>query len=55
MRIHRNALVSKTYMDALEKLANGQWVVKMRGLNTALEVSRRHMTNVRKLLKQLAS
>jgi len=55
VRIHRNALVAKVYMDALEKLANGQWVVKLRGLDATLEVSRRHMTSVRKILKQLAS
>ncbi|MGD8941448.1 MAG: LytTR family DNA-binding domain-containing protein [Gammaproteobacteria bacterium] len=55
VRIHRNALVAKAYMDALEKLPSGQWVVKLRGQNTALEVSRRHMTGIRKLLKQLSS
>ena len=55
VRIHRNALVAKTHLDALEKLANGQWIIKMRGLDAALEVSRRHMTDVRKLLKQLTS
>ncbi|WP_455204679.1 LytR/AlgR family response regulator transcription factor [Kaarinaea lacus] len=53
VRIHRNALVAKSYLDALEKNSEGQWVVKMRGIDTALEVSRRHMTHVRKLLKQL--
>jgi two-component system response regulator AlgR len=55
VRIHRNALVATAYLDALEKLHSGQWVVKLRGLDSALEVSRRHMTAIRKLLKQLSS
>lgn len=54
IRIHRNALVAQQYMDALEKMPNGQWVVKFRGIDNTLEVSRRHMTSVRKQLKQLS-
>lgn len=54
VRIHRNALVAQNAMDGLEKLASGQWVVKLRGLDATLEVSRRHMTGIRKLLKQLS-
>ena len=53
IRIHRNALVSKAYLDSLEKQASGQWMVKLRGIDEQLEVSRRHMTQVRKQLKQL--
>jgi two-component system response regulator AlgR len=53
IRVHRNALVSRRYLHALEKNGEGQWVVRLNGLDTAIEVSRRHMTNVRKLLKQL--
>ncbi|WP_455223570.1 LytR/AlgR family response regulator transcription factor [Kaarinaea lacus] len=53
LRIHRNALVSKIYLDSLEKQSSGQWMVKIRGINEKLEVSRRHMTQVRKQLKQL--
>ena len=53
LRVHRNALVSKNYLDSLEKQSSGQWMVKIRGVNEKLEVSRRHMTQVRKQLKQL--
>jgi two-component system response regulator AlgR len=53
IRIHRNALVAKRYLHALEKNDEGQWVVRMRGTDIPLEVSRRHMTNVRKQLKHL--
>ena len=52
IRIHRNALVAKTRMDSLEKQLSGQWMVKLRGVEIKLEVSRRHMTQVRKQLKQ---
>jgi len=52
IRIHRNALVAKSRMDSLEKQASGQWMVKLRGVELKLEVSRRHMTQVRKQLKQ---
>jgi two-component system response regulator AlgR len=53
IRVHRNALVAINYLDRLEKQASGQWMVKMRGIDQSLEVSRRHMTQVRKLLKQM--
>jgi two-component system, LytTR family, response regulator AlgR len=53
IRIHRNALVSTSHLDSLEKQASGQWMVKLRGIDEKLEVSRRHMTQVRKQLKQL--
>ena len=52
IRIHRNAMVANAYLDSLEKRSNGQWMVKIRGIDTRLEVSRRHMTLVRKQIKQ---
>lgn len=52
MRIHRNALVASAFLDGLEKKSSGQWMVKLRGVQQQLEVSRRHMTQVRKQLKQ---
>jgi two-component system response regulator AlgR len=53
MRIHRNALVAKAHLEALEKQASGQWVVKVRDIGSRLEVSRRHLTQVRKQLKEM--
>lgn len=53
IRVHRNALVSTSHLDSLEKNSAGQWMVKLRGVTEKLEVSRRHMTQVRKQLKQL--
>ena len=52
MRIHRNALVATAFLDSLEKQSSGQWMVKIREIQETLEVSRRHMTQVRKQLKQ---
>jgi len=53
IRIHRNALVATRYLSSIEKTANGNWVVKMREIDTILEISRRHMSQVRKQIKQL--
>lgn len=53
LRIHRNALVAKSWLDALEKLPSGHWIIKMRGPEEKLEVSRRHLSLVRKQLKQM--
>lgn len=51
LRIHRNALVSIRHLDSLEK-GIGQWKIKLRGIDQSLEVSRRHLTLVRKKLKE---
>ncbi len=51
LRIHRNALIRKNMIEALEKQADGRAVLKIKGLDYGLEVSRRHLSNVRKLLK----
>ncbi|MFV2055026.1 MAG: LytR/AlgR family response regulator transcription factor [Thiohalomonadales bacterium] len=52
LRIHRNALVAIRHLDKLEK-GIGQWKIQLRGIKQSLEVSRRHLTVVRKKLKQL--
>jgi len=52
LRIHRNALVNTKYLDSLEK-GIGQWKIKLRDIDQTLEVSRRHLTQVRKKLKQM--
>ena len=52
VRIHRNALVAKHVMEGLERTTNGSWVIKIRDVDSELEVSRRHMTHVRKMLKE---
>lgn len=53
LRIHRATLVAVTKIDSLNKDKNGHSYVKLRGLNTVLEVSRRHLPTVRKTLKDM--
>ncbi len=48
LRIHRNALVATTYVQGIEKDANGTWQVNLRGLDKKLAVSRRHAVAVRR-------
>lgn len=55
VRIHRNALVAVSFIDALEKSPDGEVSVRLRGnitpQNEALRVSRRHVAAVRRRLK----
>lgn len=51
LRIHRNALVAVAHITGIEKGALGSCFVKLRGLDERLEISRRHLAQVRKLLK----
>jgi two-component system response regulator AlgR len=41
VRIHRNALVSVRHLDGIERNAEGQYTVRVRGSTEALQVSRR--------------
>lgn len=50
LRIHRNALIAKAYIAGLEKSAEGHRVI-LRGVNERLEVSRRHLADVRQWLQ----
>lgn len=52
IRIHRNCLVAAGAIDGLEKRADGETVVTLRGCDVALEVSRRNLPNVRRWLRQ---
>ncbi len=51
IRIHRNALIATQYLIGLEKMGIGKFGTKMRGIDEPLEVSRRHVSAVRKLVK----
>lgn len=42
VRIHRNALVAERHVAAVERNADGQYTVRMRGYAEPLQVSRRH-------------
>lgn len=53
IRIHRNALVSLKYVAGMQKNSEGRHLVNFEGINDVLEISRRHVAGVRKVLKNL--
>jgi len=53
VRIHRNALVARRYIDGLVRDAEGHGRVQLSGIASPLEVSRRHIAEIRRLVKAL--
>jgi two-component system response regulator AlgR len=53
IRIHRNALVAVKYLAGLEKGSEGHSQVRLHGVDDLLEVSRRHVSDVRQQIKAL--
>lgn len=51
VRIHRNALVARAALEGLEKGADGTARVRLKGCEERLEISRRHLPELRKLLR----
>ena len=51
LRIHRNALVSTKFITGMEKQSDSRFVVTFTGIDDKLEISRRHVAEVRKFLK----
>ena len=51
MRIHRNALVSASSMTGMIKTPEGRFRLTMRDIDDTLEISRRHVAEVRRYLK----
>jgi len=51
LRIHRNALVSEAYVNGMSKNDAGHPCVIFRNIDDQLEISRRHLPDVRKRLK----
>lgn len=47
VRIHRNALVSSRYLERIERNAEGQYFVRLRGCEAPLQVSRRMASELR--------
>jgi two-component system response regulator AlgR len=52
-RIHRNALVATSHLRGLVKDAEGQIRVTLKGTDADLEVSRRNLPGLRKLIRKL--
>ena len=51
LRIHRNALVSQQHLLGLEKAPDGRTLARLDGSEARLEISRRHLADVRRWLK----
>jgi len=52
IRIHRNALVATNYIESLVKAADGQHAIKLTDMPLELNVSRRHLPDVKKIIRQ---
>ncbi len=53
VRVHRNALVAKKCIDALERQVDGSYCVRLKGCELKPQVSRRHVAALRKLMQVL--
>jgi len=53
IRVHRNALVAKSYIVSMEKSSGGGHYLVLKGTDNTLEVSRRHVPSARKIIKSL--
>ncbi len=52
LRIHRNTLILRDRLEGLERGAGGEGLVRLRGVEQRLEVSRRHLAGIRRWLKE---
>lgn len=53
LRIHRNCLVSVSYIEAVQRTRTGQSQVRLRGIDEPLTVSRRHLSQVKAVIQSL--
>ena len=53
VRIHRNALVAKKYITGVHKDGEGRSFVTLQDCDKELEISRRHLSGVKKLIMSL--
>ena len=53
VRIHRNALIMMDHLEGLERDPAGHYQVRMRGVDEKLDVSRRHVSGLRRLVQTL--
>jgi two-component system response regulator AlgR len=51
IRIHRNALVNVAYVSGMEKSRDGRFLISFNKVDDKLEISRRHVAEVRRFLK----
>lgn len=53
IRIHRNALVATRAIEGLERSEDGPHRVRLKGIEEVLEISRRHVSGVRKFVRSM--
>ncbi|MET1254994.1 LytR/AlgR family response regulator transcription factor [Aliikangiella maris] len=52
-RVHRNALVARKYITGIQKNADGHTYVTIQGCDELVEISRRHLSAIKKLVMSL--
>jgi len=53
IRIHRNALVARDYVEGMERAGEGHYVMRLRDSEEKPIVSRRHVSRIRTLLAEM--
>ncbi|WP_299776001.1 LytTR family DNA-binding domain-containing protein [uncultured Pseudoteredinibacter sp.] len=53
VRIHRNALVARSYIEGMERAAEGHYVMRLRDSDEKPIVSRRHVSRIRAMLAEM--
>jgi two-component system response regulator AlgR len=53
VRVHRNALVSTSYIEGLDRIGGGHYQIRLRDVEEVVDVSRRHVSAVRRFIKRL--
>ncbi len=53
VRIHRNALVMTDHLEGLERDVRGHYQVRLKGIDEKLDVSRRHVSGLRRLVQKI--
>jgi two-component system response regulator AlgR len=53
VRVHRNALVSAKHIVGLDRNEEGHYQIRLRGIAEGIDISRRHVADVRRLIRSL--
>ena len=53
LRVHRNALVAVRYIVGLDRSGDGHYQIRLRDVDEAVDISRRHVAEVRRYIKSL--
>ena len=53
IRVHRNALVATKFIEGLERNEEGHYQIRVQGVPTGIDISRRHVSAVRKYIRKL--